>query len=386
MPDLADLLIKSALAGVARDAHYVLDNSSAEYVRTLLMEPARAKLLLHNEDYGNAAWTKTNATIGANAIAGPDGQTTADALIPAAGSNAVNISQAATVVSGEVYTYSAHLRNGTLGNPWHQLVAGAYRGWFNLATGAKGGSSGSPISYNITALADGWFRADITFTTAGTSETCYVVPSPADNVNGAITGDAASPSCYLTRLELEQGEFPTTSMVTAAATATREVDELSYPFALAPQEMTIYLRFVVLGLTGTGLDTLLTIGSIAITPCLWLRWNAGAFGVYHHNGTSGVTATVAAAPVRGDLVELRVLFNANGSVQIGVAINGGVETLGAATAANALALAWSPQAVHVCGDVQGYAYAAGINHGAAAIAALVIARRIRTLAWLQARL
>ncbi|WP_156920677.1 phage head spike fiber domain-containing protein [Fundidesulfovibrio putealis] len=47
----------------------------------LLIEEQRTNLLYPSEDFSNAAWTKTRATITANAAVAPDGTMTADKLV-----------------------------------------------------------------------------------------------------------------------------------------------------------------------------------------------------------------------------------------------------------------------------------------------------------------
>ena len=48
--------------------------------RGLLIEEQRTNLLLRSEEFDNASWAKTNATITVNATTAPDGTTTADLI------------------------------------------------------------------------------------------------------------------------------------------------------------------------------------------------------------------------------------------------------------------------------------------------------------------
>ena len=64
----------------------------------LLIEEQRVNLLTYSDDFSNAAWTKTNATVTANAVAAPDGTTTADTLT-ASGANGTLIQDLGVVAS-----------------------------------------------------------------------------------------------------------------------------------------------------------------------------------------------------------------------------------------------------------------------------------------------
>lgn len=195
----------------------------------LLIEEQRTNLLLRSQEFNNASWTKTNCTVGANARTSPDGTANADAIIPSAGSVSVAIQQAATIVAAAPYTYSVYVENGTLGSNWIEITAWDAvtfrRAWFNLATGAKGASLGSPGAWNITAVGGGRYRVDIITTlSGGTTMTCYISPRPANSSLGNVTGDGASPAFYAYGAQLEAGAFATSYIPTVAATVARSAD------------------------------------------------------------------------------------------------------------------------------------------------------------------
>jgi hypothetical protein len=175
--------------------------------------------VLQSQTFDNASWTKTLCTVGANAVAAPDGTTTADAVIPNAGSNIPIVQNVAlSVIATAPYTHSVYVKNGTLGNNWFILdttSSTTFRGWFNLATGVKGTSTGSPISYNMTNVGNGWYRVDITFPAGGsTAAQCSLKPVGADGSVVAITGDGTSPALYVWGAQLNRGTVPTAYLPT----------------------------------------------------------------------------------------------------------------------------------------------------------------------------
>jgi hypothetical protein len=69
--------------------------------------------------------------------------------------------------------------------------------------------------------------------------------------------------------------------------------------------------------------------------------SGGAYRIFHHNGTSSVTATMATAPTAGQRCQLRWWLYSDGKVQIWQSINGAAETTPGASATLALATDWA---------------------------------------------
>jgi hypothetical protein len=79
----------------------------------LLLEPQRTNLFTYSEQFDNAAWTKSGATITANATTSPDGTTNADSFI-GNGSNAEHsILQSLSFIGGTTYTISFYAKKNT---------------------------------------------------------------------------------------------------------------------------------------------------------------------------------------------------------------------------------------------------------------------------------
>lgn len=140
----------------------------------------------------------------------------------------------------------------------------------------------------------------------------------------------------------------TTSFIrtSGASTDTRTRDQLSRTFTARPQAMTVYVRFQVRNNDFAVNKFYLQVGSLTTTTPRLLLDHASTFRVLHQNSGGNVNSTVSASSVLlGDIVELRGVLNANGSVLLGMARNGGSETVGSTSAAKPLATAWAQQNV-----------------------------------------
>jgi hypothetical protein len=153
---------------------------------------ARYNLLTYSEQFDNAAWTKTSATVTANAITAPDGTTTADE-IEITGNDDIN--QTITVVAGATITASVYLKKSTF--DWVRLRyeqdtgANQVRVWANLATGTIGTSSvtdsATLINANLTSVGNGWYRLSVTgIASTATSVRININSATADNVTTRV--------------------------------------------------------------------------------------------------------------------------------------------------------------------------------------------------------
>lgn len=116
----------------------------------------------YSEDFTNAAWTKYQSTITANAIVAPNGTTTADKLIETAtiGDHQVTRSFAAT--DNTAYTWSAYAKAGERSNfrLYLQNKAGTFNlADFDLSTGTITATSG--VTAVITPVGNDWYRCSV---------------------------------------------------------------------------------------------------------------------------------------------------------------------------------------------------------------------------------
>ena len=158
-------------------------------------------LLTYSEQFDNAAWTKTNTAITANALASPDGTQTAD-LIKESTNNAEhfilqsNNATAGVAITGVAFA-KAQSRNffrlaygSAAGNPFAERVA-----WFNLSDGSLGTQPTGDSSSSITSLGNGWYLCSLTIIPDNSGSIPFVLAvSNADYGSGSATytGDGSS--------------------------------------------------------------------------------------------------------------------------------------------------------------------------------------------------
>lgn len=251
----------------------------------LIYETAATNLLGYSEQLDNGAWVKTIYTVTANAVAAPDGLTTADKLDEATTASA-NREITNTGISGftvsTIITASIFVKDAGRGYTWIRLASG--NGTFsscyavvNLSTGTiinSGTSGGVLISTSISALNSGWFRVTVTGTLANdvTSAQLSVIA-----YNGSTTTYAgvAGTGVYAWGAQIETGSIATSYITTpAGATVTRAADVaagtgflytnvpeapvtlLTKPEIFITQSPSVTIQSYVLSFYGTGLLTL----------------------------------------------------------------------------------------------------------------------------------
>lgn len=193
----------------------------------LLIEEQRTNLALQSQTFDNAAWTKLNATVTANATTAPDGTSAADFVVPDTTNNQHGVFQSVTTASGTAYTHSVYAKAG--GYDWLYMTEGnnvTAQASFNLATGALGtvSGTGSP-SATITPVGNGWYRCTLTLTPIASP---HNIQFRAVNANGggAFAGNGTS-GIYIYGAQLEAGAFATSYIPTVASQVTRTADQCS---------------------------------------------------------------------------------------------------------------------------------------------------------------
>jgi len=154
---------------------------------------ARYNQLTYSEQFNDAAWSKNNATVTANAAVAPDGTTTADTLVENAGTGGKYASQTVSVRASTVYTFTAYLKAGA--RSWTILEFGGAIGsgyaWFDILTGVVGTSVGLTAA-SVTPVGNGWYRCSVSRTSLSAGSgilTCWC--TNANNVT-SYTGDGVS--------------------------------------------------------------------------------------------------------------------------------------------------------------------------------------------------
>jgi hypothetical protein len=208
-------------------------NPSTLAAQGLLIEESRTNLLLRSEEFNDAAWTKTNSSITANAATAPSGTVTADKLIEALDVNLVHqTTQSVTVVSLGTYTSSCYVKADTRTRARIAFLVGAsgVTADANLAAGtitaASAFGGGSAVGSSIQAINNGWYRITVSGTgAAGTTGECRLELLDASG-NRQYNGDGTS-GLFLWGAQLEAGAFPTSYIPTTTTALTRSADVAS---------------------------------------------------------------------------------------------------------------------------------------------------------------
>jgi hypothetical protein len=226
-------VLLTAASGVARFDHNPVTGESLG----LLVEEQRSNLVTYSDDFADAAWTKTRASITSNTIVAPDGTLTGDKLVE--DTTASNTHLVLQSVSGTTntnpYTASVYVKAGERsslniqlqeGSPFTRTVIVV----FDIASASvgtiteSGGATGT--SGTITAVGNGWYRCSVTTTLGGSTGSIRTILLLNNGTTSSYTGDGYS-GLYIWGAQLEAGAFPTSYIPTVAATVTRNADAAS---------------------------------------------------------------------------------------------------------------------------------------------------------------
>jgi hypothetical protein len=197
---------------------------------SLLLEPQRTNLVTYSEDFSNAAWTKSGATITANATTSPDGTTNSDSFI-GNGSNAEHsILQSLSFIGGTTYTISFYAKKNT--NNFIQVVGASSafgaNVWanFDLNSGVVG-SVGSSTTAKIQNVGDGWYRCTAIAAAIATTSTNIVMFLINSSTSSRAESNSLSTSVYLYGAQTESGSYSTSYIKSEGAATTRLADSCS---------------------------------------------------------------------------------------------------------------------------------------------------------------
>ncbi len=127
---------------------------------------ARVNLLTYSEQFENGVWSKSNATVTANATASPDGATTADKLVEDTATSFHYTTFLFTPAASTSYTVSVYAKAS---ERTRLRISGSGLSWasqpiavFDLSAGTVVTTSGAFTSTSITSVGNGWYRCTAT--------------------------------------------------------------------------------------------------------------------------------------------------------------------------------------------------------------------------------
>jgi hypothetical protein len=191
--------------------------------RGLLLEEARTNLGLRSRELATSPWVTLNATVTANAVAAPDGTTTAEKIEETATTGPHGIYQSCATVAGQAYTQSCYAkaaeRNFLVMTEGNNVTSTAV---FNLSTGVVSTvtGNGSP-SAAIVALGNGWYRCSLTFTPIAVFSNLQIRASNVASSAG-YAGTAGS-GIYAWGGQFELGAYASSGIHTTTTAAVRSL-------------------------------------------------------------------------------------------------------------------------------------------------------------------
>lgn len=194
----------------------------------LLIEEQRTNLLTYSEQFDNAVWVKTAATVTANAVASPDGATTADKLVESATTGVHSADQSSTCPVG-TYTFTVFLKAAERSFAFVGMsdnvsaLTGAYVNLTNGQVTTAPAGTWTNLSASSVNMSNGWWRCSVTATRVdGTNITNRCLVSTGVGTT-SYAGNGTS-GLYIWGAQLEAGSFATSYIPTTTAQATRAAD------------------------------------------------------------------------------------------------------------------------------------------------------------------
>ncbi len=193
----------------------------------LLIEQQSTNLVTYSSDYTNGIWTKSNATITANADIAPDGTQTAQLFASDTTYTQHFVRQVISSLTG-TYTFTVYAKAAGINYLiLRENASIGYRVSFNLSNGTVGQTSTGLATPTITSVGNGWYRCSITEAVSSQSFGCALYLSQTDNFDSpAYTGNGYS-GVYLWGAQLEALAFPTSYIPTTVSQVTRSADSAS---------------------------------------------------------------------------------------------------------------------------------------------------------------
>ena len=207
-----DGLIETVGAGMPRIDYK--DNSEG----ALLLEPSRTNIITYSEDFSNAYWTKSSASVTSGFVS-PDGTNNAFKLVEDTSTGIHQLTRSITNTVANQYSISVFVKENT-------------RNWIRLSSG-DGGYVFFNISDNtigiqtnavgvIEDIGNGWKRCKITFTATGANGSATLRIAESD---GVVSYVGQNKSVYVYAMQYEEGSYATSYIPTSGSVATRLADE-----------------------------------------------------------------------------------------------------------------------------------------------------------------
>jgi len=198
-----------------------------------LIEGASTNFLLRSEEFDNAAWVKTGATVTANTIISPDGNVTADTINATAAATQTLILQLATVTSGVSIDQSFFIKLQPSSSLFVAItfisgVTDPSPAWIDLSDGSIARDDQGIAT--VKSLINNWIRVDINSVTNATSTQARMYLTDRTTSTGWTTTASGTETVSVWGAQLEQLPFASSYIPTNTTAVTRAADDVSIPF------------------------------------------------------------------------------------------------------------------------------------------------------------
>ena len=207
---------------------------------SLLVEPQRTNSILYSEQFNNAAWALSSATISTNATTAPDGTLTADKFIATA-TTAVHFFQQSSISSSYVFSIYAKAGEENVFSMW--IANTSKRAEFNLTTGTIPLSTVANSS--IVNVGNGWYRCSVYDSSPTTTYRIY------GRTGSSYLGNGVD-GIFFWGAQIEAGTYATSYIPTTSAAVTRNADVISktgISGLIGQTEGVLFADFVINGRT-----------------------------------------------------------------------------------------------------------------------------------------
>ncbi|MDA9272115.1 hypothetical protein N9Q05_01860 [bacterium] len=212
-----DGFIETVASGDSR-LDYPLIDGVVNGCPSVLLEPQRTNLVTYSEDFSNAYWTKTGASVVSDAAISPDGSLNADKLVEDTTTGNHNISRTGGFFPIGTHTLSFYAKKGEnnyilFGNSSANDLAS-----FDLNTGSIFSTDVDLDNSSIESFPNGWYRCSITITRITAAN--FGLYMSKDGSTRSYAGDGTS-GVYIYGAQLEEGSYPTSYIPTNGTAVTR---------------------------------------------------------------------------------------------------------------------------------------------------------------------
>jgi len=224
---LCDIKIDNCALSIGTEYGSVLVNNlnfKGVYRTPEIVTTSTTNLYSYSEEFDNAVWTKSGATITTNIVEAPDGSITADKIVESATTGSHFLVRNLNLLANTTYTFSVYLKAAertrirlfnSQGAVWSTLGSA----YFDLSSGTKVSGEGT-----ITDEGNGWYRCSITGVLGASNASAGVgVYLVSTGTTTSYTGNGTS-GAYLWGIQANTGTAVADYVSTTTAARTETVE------------------------------------------------------------------------------------------------------------------------------------------------------------------